>query len=376
MAKPTRKSDKDGLYQQPKSRYWYASYTDGSGIRTRRSTGTTDRREAEALLAKWRLQVHRERHWDEEPDHTFDELMLAYLRETQEIKRSADRDRYSLKRLYPVFTGRTLASLSIQDVRAYISARRQEGVGASTINREIGVLSAALNYARREWGWAAPNPVSGHKLRVPEGRVRWLSRAEAVALIQAATREPKAPHLVDFIRLALHTGMRKGELLGLEWRRVDLQADLIHLESQHTKAGKRRSIPLNREARAALLRRAEFQAQHCPTSAWVFCQADGRRIQFIKRSFMTACRRVGIEDFHIHDLRHTCAAWLVSAGVPLPEVRDLLGHSSVQMTERYAHLAPENVRAAVARLEDGKSYFGHTDNADEQPKEVMQALTL
>ena len=106
MAKPLRKSDKDGLYQRKNSACWYVSYTDGSGKRTRRSTGTADRKEAEALLAKWRLEAHRERHWDEQPTRTFDELMLAYLRETQDSKRSPERDRYALKRLYPFFTGR------------------------------------------------------------------------------------------------------------------------------------------------------------------------------------------------------------------------------------------------------------------------------
>ena len=72
-----------------------------------------------------------------------------------------------------------------------------------------------------------------------------------------------------------------------------------------------------------------------------------------------ACRKAGIEDFHIHDLRHTCAAWLVTAGVPLTEVRDLLGHSTITMTERYAHLAPENVRASVKLLESDRSRSGH-----------------
>ncbi|MEW6037759.1 MAG: tyrosine-type recombinase/integrase [Pseudomonadota bacterium] len=66
-----------------------------------------------------------------------------------------------------------------------------------------------------------------------------------------------------------------------------------------------------------------------------------------------------MSDFRIHDLRHTCAAWLVSAGVALAEVRDLLGHSTVKMTEKYAHLAPENIRAAVAVLDEGKSRSGH-----------------
>ncbi|MBK5969529.1 MULTISPECIES: tyrosine-type recombinase/integrase [Thiorhodovibrio] len=71
----------------------------------------------------------------------------------------------------------------------------------------------------------------------------------------------------------------------------------------------------------------------------------------IKRSLATACRRAGISDFRIHDLRHTCAAWLVTSGFPLTVIRDLLGHSSVTMTERYAHLAPDRVRSAVAQLD-------------------------
>jgi len=97
--------------------------------------------------------------------------------------------------------------------------------------------------------------------------------------------------------------------------------------------------------------RAKYRAQHCPNSPWVFCHPDGARIGDVKRSFASACERAEIANFRIHDLRHTCAAWLVSAGVPLAEVRDLLGHTTVRMTERYAHLAPENVRAAVALLE-------------------------
>jgi len=83
----------------------------------------------------------------------------------------------------------------------------------------------------------------------------------------------------------------------------------------------------------------------------LFCDEKGNRIGDVKRSFASACRRAGIGDFRIHDLRHTCAVWLVSAGAPLPEVRDLLGNSTVKMTEKYAHLALDNVRTAGEVLE-------------------------
>ncbi len=153
-------------------------------------------------------------------------------------------------------------------------------------------------------------------------------------------------------------------MLGLEWTRVGLQEGLIYLEPHHTKTGERRTVPLNGTAKAALLKLAQFRTAHCPGSPWVFCNRDGERIQDIKKGFATACRRAEITDFHPHDLRHTCAAWLVTGGIPLPEVRDLLGHSTIQMTERYAHLAPENVRATVGVLDGSESRFGHVSQRE------------
>ncbi len=360
---PKRRRDQDGIYRRRKSPYWWASYTDVGGQRARRSTGTADRREAEALLAKRRLETHRGRHWGEAPSHTFDELMLRYLEETRPSKRSTERDHRIARHLYAAFTGRALDGLGAADVHGYIAGRRGLGVKASTIRRELSLLSAAINHARRWWDWNVPNPVQGRRPPAGEGRVRWLTRAEAARLIQAAEQEPRAPHLADFIHLALNTGCRKGELLGLEWRRVSLADALLLLDPEHTKTARRRSVPLNRAARAALLRLAGFRAEHCPGSPWVFCHKDGSRVRNIRKGFTTACARVGIENFTPHDLRHTCAAWLVSSGVPLAEVKELLGHTTVQMTERYAHLAPENVRAAVERLEtkNPESHSGHTD---------------
>ncbi len=351
-------------YKRKDSEVWWVSYTDPSGQRIRRSTGTTDRREADALEAKWKLEAYRAAKWEEQPGRNFDELMLLYmqimLRERRQKPASL---RAAARHLYEAFSGRDLIGMKSHDVRGYIQKRRAEGVAAGTINKEIGLLSAAINYARREWGWELVNPVSGCRLREPEGRVRWISRAESDALIRAAEKEPRSPHLPDFIRLALHTACRRGELLGLEWRRIDLQAGLIYLEAEHTKAGKRRSVPLNAIARAAIMGRLRFRAQFCPASPWVFASKSGGRIGDIKRSFAGACKKAGIADFRIHDLRHTCAAWLVTAGVPLAEVRDLLGHSTIKMTERYAHLAPENIRAAVAVLES-PSRFGHGAEMD------------
>jgi len=356
MPKRKQRQDKDGLFKRSDSKYWWASYIDADGKRVRRSTRTTDRKEAEALLAMWRLESHRTQQWGEQPMRTFEELMVAYLQATAD-KKSADKDRQRTKRLRKHFGGKVMNHISAADVQEYKSMRRTDGVRPSTINRELTLLSTAINYANREWEWELPNPVRGRKFKEPEGRVRWIEHEEAQRLIEAAREECRSPYLADLITLALNTGCRSEELLGLQWRRVDLKLGLIFLDAEHTKTAKRRSVPLNQTAREAVLSRARFRAEWCPDSSWVFCRKNGQRLTTVKKAFATACSKAGITDFRFHDLRHTCAAWLVTAGVPLAEVRDLLGHSSIVMTERYAHLAPDNVRAAVAELD--KSRFSH-----------------
>jgi integrase len=104
----------------------------------------------------------------------------------------------------------------------------------------------------------------------------------------------------------------------------------------------------------------------------VFANSRGERIGDVKKSFDTACKRAGISDFPMHDMRHTCAAWLVSSGVSLIEVRDLLGHSTIKMTERYAHLAPENLRKAVRTLEN-RAHSGHSDLQMPEIPTVMES---
>ena len=274
------------------------------------------------------------------PALTFDDLLLAFILDQGE-QATRVRDKAALLHLYPVFTGRLMVDIQPLDVRRYIRARQKAGAAASTINKEIGLLSRAIRWGYQEWGLALENPVAGLKQREPEGRVRWLTQAQAAELVRQAGRlGPRAGHLPALITLALHTGMRKGELLGLEWARVDFVHGLIYLEAVHTKANRRRAIPINDPARAALQVR-----QGRAAGPLVF-----GGVKDVKRSFSHACQLAGIADFRFHDLRHTFASWLVQAGVPLTEVRDLLGHASIEMTERYAHLGPDRLRGAVAKL--------------------------
>lgn len=358
-----RKKDRDGLYKQPGSANWYASFTDATGKRRRRSTGTDSRTEAAAILSQWRTQAYQQRIWGTEPPHSLHELMLAYI-DAHGHKRSLERDGYSIQHLYRLIgENREISGLTIGDIYAYQQARVAESAAAGTINRETGLLSAALNWAGRTMGWKVGNPAAGHRRPEPPGRERWLTQEEAARLLEAARQEPKAPHLLDFITLALHTGMRSGEILGLEWRRVDLQPGRIRLEATHQKNGKPGVIPLNQTAREAILSRARFRAQHCPASPWLFCDRDGRRIASVKKSFTAAVRRSDIDYCTPHDLRRTCGSWLVQAGVPIQQVSKLLRHSDIRVTDRvYAHLSPEQLQDAVAKLDGHSVVIGTTGN--------------
>ena len=339
------------LFKRAGSAFWYVRYRDASGKRVKRSTGTTDRREAGELEGKWRLEARQQRLWGTQPRYTFDEMMLRYLRETQGTKRSAERDAWTVKRLQPFFTGRVLNELKRADVRAYIASRRVAGVKGSTVNREIGLLSVALNRARLDWDWEIPNPAQGMREPESEGRQVYLTEAQFAELVRAAREQKRAPYLADLLVVAVMTGCRKGELLGLEWSRVDLEANVIRLRASDTKAGKARLVPVNEAAREALLRRFEYRGKRCPDAAWVFCGPDGERIVSVKSSFRHALRSAGIAGVRFHDLRHTCGSWLAQKGVPIGHIAAVLGHSTLRMSERYSHLAPANARDAVALLQ-------------------------
>ena len=144
---------------------------------------------------------------------------------------------------------------------------------------------------------------------------------------------------------ALNTGMRKGEILSLSWDRVDLKHGFILLDK--TKNGDRREIPVNETLRVTLLgltRRLDIPHVF-------FDQNTGKPYKNVKRSFRTSLRRAKIQDFHFHDLRHTFASHLVMAGVDITTVKELLGHKTLTMNLRYAHLAPAHKKNAVSILD-------------------------
>lgn len=275
----------------------------------------------------------------------------AFARYLDEI-RPVLKSHYSVASVLKTFLANTsempLVDLQPSDMYAYTQKRIKSGICPGTINRELSVLSAMLNHASRRWGVNVVNPVRHQWLRSGPPRLRYLTRSEASILVRHA--ETLRFDLADFIRLALHTGCRKNELLTLKWSDVSIERRYIMLRPEQTKSNRRRTIPLNKTSLQALQRLAEGNS-----TQWVFSRRKsgklGERVKALDWLFRKAVKLAGIEDFRIHDLRHTFASWLVSEGVELLKVRDLLGHTSIKMTERYAHLMPDRLHDAVQVLD-------------------------
>ena len=344
---------------------YYVSYQSSPGRQTRRSLETRNKQIAKQLIAKLELEIHEELVFGKEPKRYFKDMLAEYLEAKQQTK-GFERIQHAARPLVAFFGDCDASRIKEIHVEKYCSDRVAH-VMPATVRREIGTLSAAYNHAVTKLHWNLKNPCThAAKPKKPKGRVRWITHSEASTLI-AAARSPLDRHckpltaeacstvLADFIELALNTGCRKSELLSLKWDDVDLSTRLLKL--QETKSGEWQTVPINEQARQVLVRRLRHREASCPTTPFIFFHERQRRgvsvgdqVKDVKASFTSACKRAGIKDFRIHDLRHTFASWLVKNGTPLLEVSKLLRHASITMTERYAHLAPEHLHQAVENL--------------------------
>ena len=181
-------------------------------------------------------------------------------------------------------------------------------------------------------------------LKEPEGRLRFLTEDEIARLLAACPRS-KNPHLPAMVTVALNTGMRLGEIIGLAWERIAFSRGVILLE--RTKSGRRREVPMNEAVDAALAALPGEKA-----NGRVFRKASGTEWGSIRTAFGNAVEEAKLDDFRFHDLRHTFASHIMMMrGAGLGDLTDILGHADVKMTMRYAHLSPAHKRAAVARLD-------------------------
>jgi integrase len=225
---------------------------------------------------------------------------------------------------------------------SYVSQRIQQGAAASTVNREMTVLKHMLARAV-SWEYLGTNRVAGLKpLREPSGRTRFLSLEEIERLL-AACEDSISPCLRSFVVVALNTGMRRNEILGLTRRSVDWANRVATLAD--TKNGEARYVYLNDAALEAL---RSLPPRLDTTRLFPIGPNQATML------FHRAVKRAGIEDFRLHDLRHTFASYQAMSGVAARGLQSLLGHKDPRMTMRYSHLSEAYLRAAVNGVQLGR----------------------
>lgn len=276
------------------------------------------------------------------------EISQKYLDAISGELRSAPAIGYRFERINKALGQEHIAEIDPESIANYVQSLKRMGLCNGSINLEIATLSALYSYSQKRWGWDIKNPCKGQFLKADSARIRFLNQDEFRRICDTPTR---SPHLKAFISLALNTGMRKNEMLYLRWRKVDLHGNRIILEPGDTKTGKQRMIPINQNAKQTLTQLNEFRMRNAPQSPWVFTKKDGDRLTKIDIQFRNHIKKAGIHDFRVHDLRHTFASWLVMADVPLLQVKELLGHTTIKTTERYAHLAQSALIRAVTVLD-------------------------
>ncbi len=345
-----------GVYKR--KNIWYIDYA-FEGRRIRRKIGA-NKKLAETILQKRKVEIAEEKHLDIRRVHKikFNVFSKTYykLHSLQHKKESTAKREVSLLKILNSFFGeKHLHEITPMMVEKFIAHRRQT-VSDSTINREIDVFKNIFTKAV-EWGKITKNPIQTiKKLKVKNERLRYLEREEINLLLNKC-----AEHLRPIIIVALNTGMRKGEILGLKWHDVDFKRDNINLLD--TKNYEKRTLAMNSSVRKAL-----FGVRKTANSPYIFCNKKGKPLRDVKKSFHTALRKAGIVNFRFHDLRHTFASQLVMIGIDLNTVRELLGHKSLQMTLRYAHLSPFYRKQSVEKL------ALHLDTNTSQNKNIKETV--
>ncbi|MBF0489367.1 MAG: tyrosine-type recombinase/integrase [Candidatus Omnitrophica bacterium] len=297
---------------------------------------------AETVLNKRLVEIAENKHLDvqKKVKIRFEEFAEQFLElySKPNNKSWMKSDLHNVNTLKSSFGGKYLYEINPQMVEKF-KAERMKEVSPARVNRNLACLKCMFNRAI-EWSKAKENPVKRVKmLKENNKRLRYLEKEECERLIKAS-----ALHLQPIVITALNTGMRKGEILSLKWENIDLNRGIIYV--LNTKNGEKREIPINHKLKEVLK-----GIEKSPKGPYVFCKDyNGSPYQEVKTSFATALETCKIENFRFHDLRHTFASHLVMAGIDLNTVRELLGHKSLTMTLRYAHLSPEHKRKAVEAL--------------------------
>ena len=335
-----------GLFKRKNSPYYFMKFQ-ANGVRVYESTKTKNRKFAEEIYLNRRAEIiagiEPVRRFESDII-TFSELADKYLEFTSGRLKSHDRLKSFINTLNKYFSKKNLTDFTVLDVENMQSDIIGRKLSTAYANRLTAILKRMFKKAT-EWELIDESVfkrISSVKLlRGENKRLRYLSDDEIERLINPCSKE-----LRPIVITALNTGMRKSEILHLTWDRVDLKNRIILLDK--TKNGDRREIPINQTLYDAL----SGITRHIKCDYVFYNPETLKPFYDIKKSFSGALKKAHIIDFHFHDLRHTFASRLVMAGVDLATIQKLLGHKTINMTLRYAHLSNVHLKDAVNILDE------------------------
>jgi len=298
------------------------------------------------------------RHGDELPKHKTKEVTLGEVWERYnhwlETGRSRPRDErsYYKQHLKDRFSDRPLSKISPFDLEKVKIQLTKKGLAPATVKHMLVLLRQLINKAI-DWGmWEGENPVKKIKLpKLKNRRERFLTKEEVDILLDELKKVSMQLH--DMALLSLNTGMRAGEIFALRCGHLDFENDLIHIADP--KSGRARKAPMTPTIKTMLQIRALEKPEE-----FVFKARGGGQIKEISSTFSRIVERLGFnkgitdprQKVTFHTLRHTFASWLAIKGNSILTIKELLGHQTLAMTERYSHLIPDLKRQAVEGIEE------------------------
>ncbi|MEW8659041.1 MAG: site-specific integrase [Candidatus Thiodiazotropha endolucinida] len=319
-----------------RGKIWWMTFTTPTGSRIRRSTQTCNRKSAQELHDKLKNETWRTEALGEKPTRLWDEASKRWILEMNH-KADHHKDKAKLTWLAEYLNGVKLTEIN-RELLDKIGREKAAEASTATANRYLALVRSILRKAVREWDWLQQAPI----VRLyPENkrRIRWLTQEQAQQLLQALPA-----HQAMVTRFALATGLRQANILGLLWEQVDMTRNVAWIHPDQAKARRAITVPLNEWAMCVL----KSQSGIHPRYVFTYRGLPIRQVN--TKAWKAALKRVGIENFRWHDLRHTWASWHAQAGTPLNVLQELGGWETVEMVRRYAHLAPEHLAVHAERL--------------------------
>lgn len=284
--------------------------------------------------------------------HTLRDAIVRYERDVLSNKEGAKQDQqfrwwreklgdYSLADITPALIA------EYRDRLNQTTTRFGRKMRPTTVIRYLAALSHVFTVASTDWGWTEVQPLKRvSRPKVGQLRVRFLSGDELERLLRACKEDP-CPYLYPVVVLALATGMRKSEIMTLTASSIDTSTGCIFLE--RTKNGERRRVPLKGHA-LALVQGLLWQKRQ--NLNYLFPSKNGQKPFDIRCAWERALKRAAIADFKFHDLRHSAASFLLASGASLAEIAEVLGHKTLSMVKRYAHLSESHTAGVVEKMNE------------------------